>query len=111
MTTAYRMSAEIADWLNAHAGKRSASTPSTSWASVPPAVPVREPGGRIDPGSSWPTSCATRWPNVVTITPRRHVEATRAWSTTHVVVDTAGMDPAELYLCGLRAADELVVLR
>lgn len=108
MTTAYRMSAEIAEWLNDHAADHGIDAVEL--------VGIRPTGvavGKADPGEGVVDRAAAgledRWPNVAVIT------AADAW--THkgveydgVVVDTAGMDPWEIYLAASRAAHELVVV-
>jgi hypothetical protein len=110
MTTAYRMSAEIADWLNDHA--KGAAIDAVVLVGIRPtgrAVrEVRRADG-ADP-ATLARELAGRWPNVATIT------AEDTWSHKGVeydgvVVDTAGMGGAELYLAASRAAHELVVVR
>jgi hypothetical protein len=107
MTTAYRMSAEIADWLNAHA----AATGMEAVQLVgirPTGTAVREvPGG--DP-AALADELAGRWPNVATITVADTWEH-KGVEYDGVVVDAAGMGAAELYLAASRAAHELVVVR
>jgi hypothetical protein len=106
MTTAYRMSAEIADWLNRHA--RAHDLDAVELVGIrPTGVPVREvaSGGR----SAAEADLRTRWSNVTAI------EAGDTWSHKGVeydavVVDPAGMTPSELYLAASRAAHELVVV-
>ena len=107
MTTAYRMSAEIADWLNAHAA--GGAIDAVHLIGIrPTGIAVREvaQGDR----EALAADLRRRWPNVATIT---HADT---WSHKGVeydavVVDTAGMDAAELYLAASRAAHELVILR
>lgn len=108
MTTAYRMSAEIADWLNAHAADHGIDAVELVGIR-PTGVPVNE----IDPADQVveraTKDLCSRWPNVAVIT----VED--AWSHKGVeydavVVDTAGMNPSEVYLAASRAAHELVVV-
>lgn len=108
MTTAYRMSAEIARWLNDHAADHGIDA--VELVGIRPtgvAVGETDPGeGAVDRAEA---DLRARWPNVAVIT------AADAW--THkgveydaVVVDTAGMDPSEVYLAASRAAHELVVV-
>ena len=103
MATAYRMSAEIADWLNAHAARHGIDAVDL--------VGIRPTGvavGRTDDPEAARADLARRWPNVALIT------ATDSWEHKGVeydavVVDARGMDPARLYLAASRAAHELVV--
>jgi hypothetical protein len=106
MTTAYRMSAEIADWLNAHASATGVDAV-TLVGIRPTGTPVREGPG--DP-EALATELAQRWPNVATITVADTWEH-KGVEYDGVVVDAAGMGPAELYLAASRAAHELVVVR
>jgi hypothetical protein len=107
MTTAYRMSAEIADWLNAHAS--ATGIDAVQLVGIrPTGRGVREERG-ADPGAV-AAELAQRWPNVATIT------SEDTWSHKGVEYDAvavvaSGMDPAQLYLAASRAAHELVVLR
>jgi hypothetical protein len=107
MTTAYRMSAEIAEWLNAHA--QATRMDAVQLVGIrPTGTPVRDvPGG--DP-AALAAELAERWPNVATIT------AEDTWDHKGVeydgvVVDSRGMGAAEVYLAASRAAHELVVVR
>lgn len=108
MTTAYRMSAEIAEWLNDHATGHDIDA--VELVGIRPtgvAVGETNPGeGVVDRAEA---GLRARWPNVAVIT------AADTW--THkgveydgVVVDAAGMDPSEVYLAASRAAHELVVV-
>ena len=108
MTTAYRMSAEIADWLNAHAADHGIDAVELVGIR-PTGVAVRE----IDPAPTAVDHAAAdlrdRWPNVAVITD------VDTWSHKGVeydavVVDTRGMDPSQVYLAASRAAHELVVV-
>lgn len=114
MATAYRMSAEIADWLNDHAAAHGIDAVEL--------VGIRPTGVAVhelvaEPGRDDPTATVAaaaddlraRWSNVATIT------AADTWSHKGVeydavVVDSAGMDPAQVYLAASRAAHELVVV-
>ncbi len=111
MATAYRMSAEIAAWLNEHARRH--AIPAVHLVGIRPTgveVGERSGAGRPERVAAVEAELRERWPNVAAI------GAAETW--THqgveydgVVVDTAGMDPAETYLAASRAAHELVVLR
>ncbi len=109
MATAYRMSAEIADWLNAHA--RAAGIDAVELVGIrPTGVPVRElprAGTDID---ALVAELRRRHDNVAVI------DTADTWSHKGVeydavVVDTSDMPASELYLAASRAAHELVVLR
>lgn len=108
MATAYRMSAEIADWLNAHA--EATGVDAVRLVGIrPTGVPVAEVPAAADP-AALAAGLSARWPNVATIT------AEDAWGHKGVeydgvVVDARGMGAAELYLAASRAAHELVVVR
>lgn len=103
MATAYRMSAEIADWLNAHADAHGIDAVRL--------VGIRPNGIAVtttdDPDAAW-WELADQWPNTALIT------AEDTWSHKGVeydgvVVDTRGMEPAQVYLAASRAAHQLVV--
>ena len=110
MTTAYRMSAEIADWLNEHA-QRTGVDAVELVGIRPTGRAVREVRRADDvTPARLAEELAGRWPNVATIT------AEDTWSHKGVeydgvVVDAAGMDGPQLYLAASRAAHELIVLR
>jgi hypothetical protein len=112
MTTAYRMSAEIADWLNAHAS--ATGMDAVQLVGIrPTGTPVREVPGGVDPAAAAAVQAAelaARWPNVATITAADTWEH-KGVEYDGVVVDASGMGPAELYLAASRAAHELVVVR
>lgn len=105
LATAYRMSAEIADWLNDHA--RRAGLPAVELLGIRPtgrAVRSLSPAD-LDATAAELTGA---WENF------RVLAAGDVW--THkgieydaVLVDTRGMDDAEIYLAASRAAHELVV--
>ena len=108
MATAYRMSAEIADWLNAHADAYGIDAVQLIGIR-PTGVAVRE----VDPSPGVTERAVadlrSRWPNVALIT------AEDTWSHKGVeydgvVVDTEGMTPSEVYLAASRAAHELVLI-
>ncbi len=108
MATAYRMSAEIADWLNAHADTFGIDAVELIGIR-PTGVAVREtdPGpGAIDRAMA---DLRSRWPNVALIS------AEDTWSHKGVeydgvVVDTDQMTASEVYLAASRAAHELVLV-
>lgn len=103
MATAYRMSAEIADWLNAHAARHGIDAVEL--------VGIRPTGvavGRTDDPEAARADLAARWPNVALITAADTWEH-KGVEYDAVVVDARGMDPARLYLAASRAAHELVV--
>ncbi len=106
MDTAYRMSAEIAVWLNDHAAAHGIDAVRL--------VGIRPTGTGVR--SVAPADAAAvvaelheRWGNVAVI------GAGEVWDHKGVeydavVVDRAGMDPAEVYLAASRAAHELVLV-
>lgn len=108
MATAYRMSAEIADWLNTHA--RASGMDAVELLGIrPTGVPVREVRRGAGDPERLKDELAARWENVALIT------ADDTWSHKGVeydavVVDAAGMDGPQLYLAASRAAHELVVI-
>jgi len=109
MDTAYRMSAEIADWLNAHAIE--AGIDAVMLVGI---RPTGRPVQRISVTSaveieSIASALGETWPNVATI------RAGEVWEHKGVeydavVVDTTGLTPDELYLAASRAAHELVLV-
>lgn len=108
MATAYRMSAEIADWLNAHAAAWGIDAVELVGIR-PTGVAVAERTGGAGAVAAAAAELAGRWPNVATIT------AADAWSHKGVeydgvVVDATAMDPSEVYLAASRAAHELIVV-
>lgn len=109
MATAYRMSAEIADWLNDHAA--AAGIDAVRLVGIrPTGVAVRElPRPDADP-DALARDLGSRHENVAVIT----VDDTwvhKGVEYDAVVVDAADMSPSEIYLAASRAAHELVVLR
>ncbi len=104
MDTAYRMSAEIADWLNQWAAAHDID--------AVPLVGIRPTGVGVRRHPESEPALAdlqSRWSNVARIT------ADEVWSHKGVeydavVVEAAGMDPHEVYLAASRAAHELVVV-
>ncbi|MCB0977220.1 MAG: AAA family ATPase [Acidimicrobiales bacterium] len=114
MATAYRMSAEIADWLNDHAAAHGIDAVELVGIR-PTGTSVREVEGPPDPVvrdrvvAEAAADLRSRWPNVASIT------AGDTWSHKGVeydgvVVDTAGMDAAQIYLAASRAAHELLIV-
>ncbi len=104
MTTAYRMSAEIAEWLNRHA--RVSGIAAVELDGIRPTgrpvIETTEPA--IVDGA-----LRRRWSNVATIT------ADDVWSHQGVEYDavtvvTDGMSPRQVYLAASRAAHELAVV-
>ena len=91
MTTAYRMSAEIADWLNAHAPATGHRRRASWSASAPPAAPSAR-CARRRAGAVRRRAGASRWPNVATIT-SEDTWGHKGVEYDAVVVDAAGMDP------------------
>jgi len=109
MDTAYRMSAEIAEWLNAHAA--ATGIDAVELVGIRPTNrPVREvAAGTADP-EALATELSDTWHDVAVI------RAGEVWDHKGVeydavVVDTADLSPAEVYLAASRAAHELVVVR
>jgi DNA helicase IV len=108
MATAYRMSAEIADWLNAHAA--AVGLDGVRLVGIrPTGRPVRQVE-RASPGDldAIESDLVARWSTTARIT------ATDAWSHKGVeydavLVEARDMDPSEVYLAASRAAHELVV--
>ena len=106
MATAYRMSAEIAEWLNAHAVRHHIDAVQLVGIR-PTGRPVQESPGHDARAAE--AELAARWENVA------RIAADEVWihkgvEYDGVVVDTAGMDPAEIYLAASRAAHELIVV-
>ena len=104
MDTAYRMSAEIADWLNDHA--RASSIDAVELVGIrPTGVPVAVEGD-VDGAEA---RLASTWTNIAVI------RAGEVWihkgvEYDGVVVDRAQMTPEEIYLAASRAAHELVLV-
>jgi hypothetical protein len=66
MATAYRMSAEIADWLNAHAAEHGID--GVRLVGIrPTGRPVREVSGRASEPTAVAGELGSRWPNVAVI--------------------------------------------
>ena len=99
LNTAYRMSAEIAEWLNGHAAATGIKAVEL--------VGIRPTGRPVRTAMS-EAELRERWPNVAVI------NAGEVWDHKGVeydavLVETEGMTPAEIYLAASRAAHELVV--
>lgn len=113
MDTAYRMSAEIADWLNAHA--TASGIDAVSLIGIRPTNrPVREVATGETEVDALTDQLAAElrdtWHDVAII------RAGEVWEHKGVeydavVVDTADLTPAEVYLAASRAAHELVIVR
>lgn len=100
LRTAYRMSAEIADWLNEWA--------SSNGIDAVELLGIR-PSGTPVATSGTEERLRADWPNVAVI------RAGEVWDHKGVeydavLVETDGMTPAEVYLAASRAAHELVVV-
>ena len=109
MATAYRMSAEIADWLNDHAAAHGIDAVELLGIR-PTGTPVTELTGDRTLAERQLGELAAIWPNVALIT------AVDTWSHKGVeydavVVDLVGMDPSRIYLAASRAAHQLVIVR
>lgn len=103
MRTAYRMSAEIASWLNDHA--RASGIEAVQLVGIRPTG--RAVRTEADPAVA-EADLRDRWDNVA------HIRCDEVWAHKGVeydgvVVDTAGMDPSQVYLAASRAAHELVI--
>ncbi len=106
LATAYRMSAEIADWLNEHAAE--SGLPAVELIGI---RPTGRPVTRIAPSEI--EAVAARldadWPNARVLA-HGDVWIHKGIEYDAVLVDTRGMDAAEIYLAASRAAHELVVV-
>lgn len=104
LRTAYRMSAEIADWLNDHAAAH--GLPAVVLEGI---RPTGTPVGRGSSVDHEAERLQARWSNVAVL------RVDEVWDHKGVeydavVVDAAAMSPAEIYLAASRAAHELVVV-
>jgi hypothetical protein len=104
MATAYRMTAEIAEWLNDHAARHGIDA-ITLIGVRPSGVDVRS----AEDAAAAADELRTRWGNVGVI------DASDVWSHKGVEYDAVvvvadGMTPHEVYLAASRAAHELVVV-
>ncbi len=104
MGTAYRMSAEIADWLNAHAEKTGLDA-----VELVGIRPTGRPVATATEVSRAQDDLRARWENVAVIRPGE-VEIHKGVEYDAVVVDGVGMDAKDLYLAASRAAHELVIV-
>jgi hypothetical protein len=104
MATAYRMSAEIAGWLNEHAARHALDA-----VELVGIRPTGTPVGSATSVSAAESALRMRWPAVTTIR-RGEVWDHKGVEYDAVVVDTAGLSPAEIYLAASRAAHELMVV-
>jgi DNA helicase IV len=104
MATAYRMSAEIADWLNRWAAEHDIDAVEL--------IGIRPTGVAVGEESDVAAAEAAlrdRWENVAVIT-AEDVWVHKGIEYDGVAVDTAGMGPAEVYLAASRAAHELILV-
>ncbi len=104
MGTAYRMSAEIAEWLNAHAMR--------SGLDAVELIGIRPTGRDVRTAndvSAAVEALQTQWDNVAVIR-SGEVEVHKGVEYDAVVVEVAGMDAKDLYLAASRAAHELVIV-
>jgi hypothetical protein len=104
MATAYRMSAEIAGWLNEHAVRHALDA-----VELVGIRPTGTPVGSAASVAAAESALRVRWPAVTTIR-RGEVWDHKGVEYDAVVVDTAGLSPAEIYLAASRAAHELVLV-
>ncbi len=108
LATAYRMSAEIADWLNNWA--RTSGVDAVVLLGIRAnGIEVREISGNSTVVADHLERLSRSWTNVSLIT------AEDAWSHKGVeydgvVVDTTDMTPAQVYIAASRAAHELVIV-
>lgn len=104
MRTAYRMSAEIASWLNEYAERHGIDAVVLDG--------IRPTGIAVQEATDVDASAAqlrASWPNVAVITPD-DVWSHKGVEYDGVVVDARTMSPPEVYLAASRAAHELVVV-
>ena len=104
MATAYRMSAEIADWLNDHAVHHGLDA-----VELVGIRPTGTPVGRAPSVDAAERALRERWPTITTISVGAVWEH-KGIEYDAVVVDTSDMSPAEVYLAASRAAHELVIV-
>lgn len=100
MRTAYRMSAEIAEWLNEHAHRHGIGAVEL--------VGIRHTGTPVRTDGTV-ESLQARWPNVAVII-AGEVWDHKGVEYDAVLVHAEGMSPVEVYLAASRAAHELVVV-
>lgn len=104
MATAYRMSAEIAEWLNDHAHRHGIDAVEL--------IGIRPTGIAVTTAADAAVAAAdlrARWSNVAIIS-SDDVWSHKGVEYDGVVVDQAGMDAAQIYLAASRAAHELVLI-
>ena len=104
MVTAYRMSAEIAIWLNEHATRHGLDAVEL--------LGVRPTGIEVTTANdvaSAEAALRSAWPHVAVID-HRDVWVHKGVEYDAVVVDARGMTPSEVYLSASRAAHQLVVV-
>jgi DNA helicase IV len=104
MDTAYRMSAEIASWLNGWADQHHID--------AVPLVGIRPTGvevGRAAKAGPALEGLRARWSNVARID-HDDVWSHKGVEYDGVVVDATGMDASEIYLAASRAAHQLVLV-
>jgi len=105
LATAYRMSAEVSDWLNEHAQRT--GLPAVELIGIRPnGIDVQTcPAAEVDAQEN---RLAATYANVRVL---RHgdVWIHKGIEYDAVIVDTTGMDRAEIYLAASRAAHELVI--
>jgi len=104
MATAYRMSAEIADWLNQWAAGHGIDAVELVGIR-PTGIEVGERGDVV----AAEAELRDRWENVAVITDE-DVWIHKGIEYDGVVLRTAGMSPAEVYLGASRAAHQLVLV-
>jgi DNA helicase IV len=104
MATAYRMSAEIADWLNDHARRHGLDAVELLGVR-PTGVEVTDASGDVDVVAA---GLRERWEHVAVIG-HHDVWDHKGVEYDAVVVDQRGMSPSEVYLAASRAAHQLVV--
>jgi hypothetical protein len=103
LDTAYRMSAEIADWLNEHAA--ASGIEAVQLVGIrPTGTPVR----RVASVHGAADELRVRWPNVA-VNAAGEVWDHKGVEYDAVVVDTTGMTAHEVYLAASRAAHELAI--
>ncbi len=108
MATAYRMSAEIAEWLNDHAAAHGIDAVELLGIR-PTGVEVAEVPGDRTTAEARREGLARAWANVALIT-AEDTWGHKGVEYDAVVVDTTGMDAPQIYLAASRAAHQLVII-
>jgi DNA helicase IV len=108
MATAYRMSAEIAGWLNEHAAAHGIDAVELLGIR-PTGVEVDEVPGDRSTAEAHHRDLAEAWPNTALIT-AEDTWGHKGVEYDAVVVDTAGMDAPQIYLAASRAAHQLTII-